>query len=59
MAEFMREKKNLQNALYHKGFMMIIINVELERMGVPWSTFMGQTVTKPRARIIPPKKRPS
>jgi hypothetical protein len=59
MVEFMRKKKNPETALYHKGFIMIIINVELERMGVPWSTFMGQTVTKPRDRILPPKKRPS
>jgi hypothetical protein len=58
MVEFMRKKRNPEIALYHKGLIMIIINVKLERVGVPWSTFMGQTVTKPRNRVLPPKKRP-
>jgi hypothetical protein len=57
MSEFMRKKKRPETALYHKGLIMMIINAELERMGISWSTFMGQPLTKPRARILPPKKR--
>jgi hypothetical protein len=56
MAESMRKKRSLETALYHKGFIMMIINAELERLGVPWSTFAGQIATKPRARVLPPKK---
>jgi hypothetical protein len=56
MVESMRKKKSPDTALYHKGFIMMIINAELERLGVPWSTFAGQATTKPWARVLPPKK---
>jgi hypothetical protein len=57
MSEFMRNKKRPKTALYHKGLMMMIINEEPKRMGISWSTLMGQPLTNPRARILPPKKR--
>jgi len=48
MGESLRKKKSLETALYHKGFIMMIINAELERLGVPWSTFARQVTTKPQ-----------
>jgi hypothetical protein len=57
MSEFIRKKKRPETSLYHKGLIMMIINAELERMRISWSTFMGQPLTKPRAIILPPKKR--
>jgi hypothetical protein len=57
MAESMRKKKSPDTALYHKGFIMMILNAELERLGVPWSTFVGQATTKPQATVLPPKKK--
>jgi hypothetical protein len=58
MAEFLRKKRNPETALYHKGLIMMVISEELNILGVSWSTFMGSTLTKPKMRTLPPKKRP-
>jgi hypothetical protein len=57
MAEFLRKKQNPETALYHRGLIMMIINEELNRLGISWNTFMGSTLSKPKMRTLPPKKR--